>query len=153
MRIPARKELSEIMWRRHRNPASGWTRILLFPLFAVALWYHSWTLVAIAAVASITNPFWFPPPKKGDSLMTLMVDGEKIWLARRNLAEKVLFLYLPGIQVIPLVWALWVNHPAWAAYFAAWALAHKTAFVIWAAQIARGEQYDRTVGPVVSRAG
>lgn len=153
MGLPSRKQLGDIMWRRHRNPASGWTRILLFPMLVVGLWYHSWMLLALVVVAAITNPFWFPPPKSGDSYMTLMVDGERIWLARKNWVERFLFLYLPGLQVIPLVWALWTNHPVWTAYFVVWVVAQKVAFVVWTAEIARRTQYDRSVGPVGSQTG
>jgi len=153
MRISSRRQLNDIMWRRHRNPASGWTRVLLFPLLAVGLWYHSWMLLALVLAAGITNPFWFPPPRRGDSYMTLIVDGERIWLARHNRIEKLLFLYLPAVQVVPLVWAFWGNQPVWAAYFAAWVLAQKAAFVVWTAEIARRTEYDRSVGPMGRQTG
>jgi hypothetical protein len=147
MKIPSANELGELMWRRHRNPASGWTRFMLYPLLLVALWYHSWILIAVVVVASVTNPFWFPPPRSGESFMTRAVDGERIWLARKNRLERFLFLVLPGIQMAPLVWALWTNHLAWSTYFVLWTLAQKITFVMWTAEIARGANYDRALGP------
>jgi hypothetical protein len=149
MKILSASELGDMMWRRHRNPASGWTRVLLYPILLLALWYHSWILIAIVIVASITNPFWFPPPRQGDNYMTLIVDGERIWLARKNRLERFLFLALPGAQMVLLVWAAWTNHFAWTLYFAAWVLAQKTAFVLWTAEIARRTEYDRVQGPLV----
>jgi hypothetical protein len=147
MVFPSARQLKETMWRRHRNPWSGWTRVPLGFLLGIALWYHSWIAIAVCALAAVTNPFWFPPPKSGDSWMTRAVDGEKIWLARAGRLERFLLLALPGVQGIPLIWALWMNQPVWTAYFAAWALAQKTAFVIWTADIARHTDYNRALGP------
>jgi hypothetical protein len=148
MKIPSASELGDTMWRRHRNPASGWTRFALYPLLLAALWTHSWVLLAIVVVASVTNPFWFPPPRSGESFMTLAVDGERIWLARKNRLERLLFLGLPGVQVAPLVWAVWTHQLGWAIYFATWTLAQKITFVLWTAEIARRSTYDRVPGPV-----
>jgi hypothetical protein len=153
MKMPSASELGEFMWRRHRNPASGWTRFTLYPLLLVALWYHSWILLAIVIVASVTNPFWFPPPRSGNNYMTLMVDGERIWMARKNRLEQLLFLVLPGIQAVPLVWAAWTNHFGWTLYFGAWVLTQKIAFVVWTAAIARHTEYDRAVGPMIRAPG
>ncbi len=141
------KRLSDTMWRRHRNPWSGWTRIALTPLWVAALWLHSWPLIALAVVLAATNPFWFPPPRGGDSWATRAVDGERIWLARATWQEKVLLMAMPGVMVVPLGWALWTHEPVWSVFLLAWSAAFKGVFCDWTARIAAEADYDRSVGP------
>lgn len=129
-------ELRGLLWRRHRNPCSGWTRVAIGPLLALAIWLHSWPLIGFLALAALTNPFWFPPPDRDDDFMTRAVDGERLWLERAERVEKFLVMGVPALMVVPLVWVLWTHQALWAAFFVAVLLAHKLVFVVWAAQIA-----------------
>lgn len=63
--------------------------------------------------------------------MTRAVDGERRWLASASRLEKALILWIPSLNVVPLVWALWTNHPGWTTFFACVSLAHKAMFVRW----------------------
>ena len=75
-------------WARHANPLSGWSRMTILPLFALALWFREtlgqWTWAALALLALWTwlNPRIFPEPDTLDSWISRGVLGERIWLAR-----------------------------------------------------------------------
>ncbi|MEQ1943110.1 DUF6653 family protein [Mesorhizobium sp. VNQ89] len=75
-------------WERHVNPWSGWSRLSILPLFAVAVWSRHWigwwAVVAIAAVLLWTwlNPRLFKPPASTENWMSKGVLGERIWLQR-----------------------------------------------------------------------
>lgn len=75
-------------WERHSNPLSGWSRVLVLPLLALAIWSRVWigwyAILPILLVIIWTwiNPRVFGPPKTDDAWMTQGVLGERIWLAR-----------------------------------------------------------------------
>jgi hypothetical protein len=75
-------------WARHANPWSGWSRVAILPLLALALWSRVWIgwwcLVPVAGVAlwAWINPRAFPAPTRLDSWMSRGVLGERLWLAR-----------------------------------------------------------------------
>lgn len=72
-------DIRKIMWKRHVNPWSGWSRMLTFPFLFLAIWYHNWIALAIVIVWYIVNPFLFPEPKSTDNFMSKAVLGEKLW--------------------------------------------------------------------------
>lgn len=75
--------LSERAWKRHSNPASGWTRLLSYPLVYVPFWNRSWKQGAAVAAWFAVNPVLFPEPKSEESWMTRGVLGEELWTAKR----------------------------------------------------------------------
>ncbi|MCM5553971.1 DUF6653 family protein [Pleomorphomonas sp. NRK KF1] len=80
--------MSDAAWSRHTNPWSGWSRLSVLPLLALAawsrVWIDWWALAPIALVLAWTwlNPRLFPPPASTDNWMSRGVIGERIWLAR-----------------------------------------------------------------------
>ncbi|MCH9808227.1 MAG: hypothetical protein K0U74_10890 [Alphaproteobacteria bacterium] len=80
--------MDDAAWQRHANPWSGWTRVAILPLLALAIWSRAWigwyALIPVALVALWTwiNPRLFAPPKSTDNWMSKVVMGERVWLNR-----------------------------------------------------------------------
>lgn len=80
--------MDDVAWERHTNPWSGWSRVSILPLFALAVWSRVWlgwwAVLPIAGVLLWTwlNPRLFKPPASTDNWMSQGVLGEKIWAAR-----------------------------------------------------------------------
>ncbi|WP_322891981.1 MULTISPECIES: DUF6653 family protein [unclassified Yoonia] len=80
--------MNDDVWVRHTNPWSGWSRVSILPLLALAVWSRIWigwwALVPLSVVLLWTwlNPRVFPPPASVDNWMSMGVTGERIWLAR-----------------------------------------------------------------------
>ena len=81
------------VWERHANPWSGWSRVSILPLLAIAtwsrIWISWWALAPIAIILFWTwiNPRLFPPPASTDNWMSKGVLGERIWLQREHNAD------------------------------------------------------------------
>ncbi len=81
--------MSDESWERHANPWSGWTRVLLLPLFAIAIWSRVWIgLWCLAPIALLglwtwVNPRAFGRPAHTDNWMSRGVMGERVWLNRK----------------------------------------------------------------------
>ncbi|WP_296766378.1 DUF6653 family protein [Sediminimonas sp.] len=80
--------MNETVWARHANPWSGWSRVSMLPLLALAVWSRIWigwwALIPTGAVLvwAWLNPRLFPPPASIDNWMSKGVLGERIWLSR-----------------------------------------------------------------------
>lgn len=73
--------MEDAFWERHANPKSGWSRVLLTPLFVLACYRRDRRLFAAAVVATVLNPVAFPPPSSDtESWMTRGVHAERWWL-------------------------------------------------------------------------
>jgi hypothetical protein len=113
-------------WRRHANPWSGWTRIVLgAPLLTLALWSRAWlglgpslALTALVAGWIWLNPRAFPPPADYGAWMSRAVPGERIWLMRARLdvpahhrrAANALTV-AAALFAVPWLWGLAVLDP------------------------------------------
>jgi len=71
------------VWKRHSNPWSVWTRILIYPLVYVPFWNRSWRQGAAVASWFAANPVLFPEPEGDESWATRGVLGEQLWTAER----------------------------------------------------------------------
>ncbi|MEP1209962.1 MAG: DUF6653 family protein [Rhizobiaceae bacterium] len=82
--------MDDASWARHSNPISGWSRVSILPLFALAVWarvwlgWHALWFIALVLVWTWLNPRLFMPPQSNDAWMTQGVLGERIWLAREQ---------------------------------------------------------------------
>lgn len=80
--------MTDTVWARHTNPWSGWSRVSILPLLALAVWSREWigwwAALPIGAVLTWTwlNPRLFPPPASTDNWMSQGVLGERIWILR-----------------------------------------------------------------------
>lgn len=112
--------MSDEVWARHTNPLSGWSRMTILPLFALAIWSRVWLewwcLVPIGLVMAWTwwNPRAFSVPDDTDNWMSKGVLGERIWLAHNDkpVADhhvtviRVLNI-LTGISMLPFIYGLY----------------------------------------------
>lgn len=78
--------LNDITWMHHSNKWSVWTRFLILPLLAVAIWSRIWIgwycLIFIAVLVFWTwiNPRFFGMPKTTKHWASKAVCGERVWL-------------------------------------------------------------------------
>ena len=83
-------KMDDRTWQRHANPWSGWTRMTVLPLFALAIWSRVWigpwslALIGLCLVWVWLNPRAFRKPTHLKSWMSQGVLGERIWLARKT---------------------------------------------------------------------
>ena len=117
--------MTDAVWARHANPWSGWTRLTVLPLLALAIWSRDWigwwSVLPIATTLAWTwiNPRAFPPPASTNNWMSKGVLGERVWLNRNALPipdhharMARLLAALSAIGLVPLVWGLWALDPA-----------------------------------------
>ncbi|WP_240453885.1 DUF6653 family protein [Chachezhania antarctica] len=113
--------MDDAAWARHANPWSGWSRITILPLLALAVWSQVWlgwaALVPIALVLlwAWANPRLFPAPRSTDNWMSRGVLGERVWLARKvepipqhHVRIAGILSVASGVGVVLLAVGLWV---------------------------------------------
>lgn len=91
--------LKEKTWVRHANPWSGWTRVLLMPMIAFGLYFHSYWILGATIVWGIVNPLIFPKPKQTDNWMSEGVLGEELYFKEGKKLRKDLPTLLNLINI------------------------------------------------------
>ncbi len=124
------QRLADLMWARHRNPWSGWTRIALGVALPFVLWSNDPWATAALVVLVVTNPFWFPPPRDDRALMTRAVDGERAFLATAPWTLKAMLLWVPAPLAVGAVWALWSHQLGWSLLLIVTLYAGKILFLV-----------------------
>ena len=118
--------MNEEVWQRHANPISGWSRMPVMPLLALAIWSRVWIgwwsllPVGVTIFWIWLNPRAFPVPQSTNNWMSKGVLGERVWLNRKLIpiphhharAAKILAA-LSGIGIIPFVLGL-IQLDVWA---------------------------------------
>lgn len=83
--------LDDAGWARHANPWSGWTRMAVLPLLALAgwsrVWIGWWALLPLGVLLGFVwvNPRLFPPPRHHNAWISRGVLGERRWVERDHL--------------------------------------------------------------------
>ena len=108
------------VWDRHANPLSGWTRLAILPVLALAIrsrvWIGWWSVLPALAVVlwAFANPRAFPPPADHGAWMTRAVLGERWFLARGKVSlpsHHVRWARILGaaaaLGLLPLAFGLW----------------------------------------------
>ncbi|OUR79085.1 hypothetical protein A9Q83_05755 [Alphaproteobacteria bacterium 46_93_T64] len=112
--------MDDATWARHANPLSGWSRLSILPLLALAIWSREWldwwALVSVALVLlwNWINPRLFKVPLSTNSWMSQGVMGERYWIASKEVpipkhhtqVTRVLIVFI-GIGVALLALGLW----------------------------------------------
>ena len=76
-------ELKHMVFARHSNPWSAWTRWLSTPLVLVPAWTRRWSHAAIIGAWMAANPVIFPRPADERAWSTRAVLGEELWITER----------------------------------------------------------------------
>ena len=118
--------MDDAAWKRHANPWSFWTRVIVLPLLALAIWSRVWlgwwALVPVTLVVAwvFINPRAFPAPQRLDDWTSKGVMGERLFLARKETPIPdhhrrwgYGLSIVAGLCAIPLAYGLWVLEP-WA---------------------------------------
>ncbi len=116
------------VWLRHANPWSGWTRLSILPLWALAIWGrvwiggYAWGAVALVLIWIWFNPRVFAPRVLFDKWMLRGVLGERLFLQFNEAlpAHHRRMAIIPGYGSVPgplvLGWVLWVLDPAFVVF-------------------------------------
>ncbi|UYV35978.1 hypothetical protein N4R57_13090 [Rhodobacteraceae bacterium D3-12] len=107
------------VWQRHANPLSVYSRMVILPALALAVWSRVWIGVwALLPVVVVLlwvwlNPRFFAPPRDLDNWASRGVMGEQVFLGRRGEvpAHHRAWAMGLGMAAVPglvwMIWALW----------------------------------------------
>lgn len=76
--------LEDILWIRHSNPKSGWSRVPSGPVLVYAVYRRSWRLFLVTLLWTVINPFLFSPPETEEAWMTRGVLAERWWVRQEQ---------------------------------------------------------------------
>jgi hypothetical protein len=106
------QEIQSIVWKRHANPWSVWTRFLAIPLFILAVWSREWIglgcLIPITLVILwlIFNPFVFKAVENPQKWVSKGIYGEQYWVQKLiaiPATQKIINRYLIFLGVIGML--------------------------------------------------
>ena len=72
-----------VLFDRHSNPWSAWTRWASTPLVLVPVWTRRWGDAALVSVWLLLNPVIFPKPASDENWATRAILGEELWITQR----------------------------------------------------------------------
>lgn len=82
---PAKSSLREVIWARHSNPKSGWSRLVTGYAIVLGLYYRKWRVVGLMVLFLMINPVLFrEPPDETDDWMYKVVRAEERWTTDGN---------------------------------------------------------------------
>ena len=133
--------MSDMVWARHANPWSCYTRFTVLPLLVLAIWARVWIglwclpLIACTLFWAWYNPRAFAPPSDLDNWCSRGVLGERVFLNRRDeieahhvtWADALAFASLPGVIILAL--GLWWLDLAWTIFGTVLTMLPKVCFV------------------------
>ena len=112
--------LNDETWLQHSNPWSVWTRMVILPLLAVAIWSHIWIgwysvgLVSILIFWTWINPRFFGKPITTKHWASKAVFGERVWL--RNNELPIPAHHLRAITILNIITGSGLPFLAWGLY-------------------------------------
>lgn len=113
--------MSDEVWARHTNPLSGWSRMTILPLFALAIWSRVWlgwwclVLIAFVIIWTWWNPRAFRVPDNTNNWMSKGVLGERIWLAHSD--KPVADHHVYALRVLTILTGFWILLFGYGLYF------------------------------------
>ena len=112
--------LTDEGWMKHSNPWSVWTRFIILPFFALAIWSRVWlgwySLIPIILMVLWTwiNPRAFGKPKSTNHWSSKAVFGERVWINKKehpipeHHTRMILILNTVNATGLPfLIWGLY----------------------------------------------
>ena len=119
-KLAALFQMTDIVWARHANPWSVWTRYGSLPLLIGAIWSRVWLgwgalIPAVVVIVWIwLNPRIFPKPKTTHHWASKAVIGERIWLNQKQVPiprhHQPVITFTNAVNAIGFgicVWGLW----------------------------------------------
>ena len=106
---------THMVFARHSNPWSAWTRWLSTPLVLVPLWTRRWSHAAVLGAWMAANPVIFPRPPDERAWSTRAVLGEELWIAERPLDAAMAVNAAATLGGVTAMVAAWRHRPAPAA--------------------------------------
>ena len=77
--------LTHMVFARHSNPWSAWTRWASVPLLLVPMWTRRRSHAVLVGAWMAANPVVFPRPADDRAWSTRAILGEEVWIAERPL--------------------------------------------------------------------
>lgn len=77
------QKAKRVVFARHSNPWSMWTRWASTPLLLVPMWRRSWRDAALVGLWMALNPVMFSKPAHDRAWATRAALGEEQWIAKR----------------------------------------------------------------------
>jgi hypothetical protein len=109
-----KEKWTETFWKRHSNPWSGATRILIAPFLVASIWYHNWYALAAVVAWTVLNPIIFPEPKSTDNWASKCVLGEQLWVNSfkwdRSYAPDILLNAIAGVLFVICIYAAYMSY-------------------------------------------
>jgi Family of unknown function (DUF6653) len=81
--VPSIAAIRRVIFARHANPWSAWTRWASTPLVLVPIWTRRWSHAALIGFWLAVNPFVFGKPAHERARSTRAMLGEELWIIRR----------------------------------------------------------------------
>lgn len=78
------RDVEELLWSRHANPKSGWTRVPTGAVLVYAVYRRNWRLLLAGLLWAAINPVLFSPPETRDAWMTRGVLAERWWVREQG---------------------------------------------------------------------
>lgn len=73
-----------LLWARHANPKSGWSRVPTGAVLVYAVYRRDWRLLLAGLLWTVVNPFLFSPPETHDAWMSRGVLAERWWVREQG---------------------------------------------------------------------
>jgi hypothetical protein len=142
------RRFRDILWERHANPRSGWSRVLVLPVLMCGIYFRRPRAVAGAIGFTVINPVLFPPPTDDEAWMTQIVLGERMYYRHRESRQPIEILnYMNGPITAYAVYSAYRKRPVRIVFFTAMSMAMKFLFVDYVAKYYREnrDQYPEDV--------
>ncbi|MEZ0576238.1 hypothetical protein [Halodesulfovibrio aestuarii] len=140
------ESMTELFWRKSRNPLTVWPRLLLSLLIFIAFWSHSLWWIIFLFFLQTAILFFAPPASKYENCLTRAADGFRIWTVVRSAEERNTMLLLFLFSAVAFFAALWAHYLFWVFFFGVQLVIAKLLLIRRFAAMARQVEYDVHVG-------
>lgn len=98
--IAAFRRARRMMFARHANPWSAWTRWASTPLVLVPVWTRRWSHAALVGLWLAANPFVFGKPRDEHAFASRAMLGEELWITRRPRDDALVVSALTSVAAV-----------------------------------------------------
>ena len=98
--------------RRHKNPLGIFLRPAIYPMMALGLWQHNWTLFFAGLILEALNWTIVPPVDSSFRVVEQAIDQELAWLNASQSAQKRISFMLLGLFPTSFALGCWYHNLA-----------------------------------------